>query len=156
VLEIASRYIALPTESIREIVPMPALARLPGQPAVLEGFLNLRGAVIPVLRLARLLDLPESEPGLYTPLAVLDADAGDFAVMADKAVEIASVSSGALTPVEEHASFNSCVEAQIELNGRAVAVLSPERLLLEKERQSIADFRARMERRLAELEALRE
>jgi purine-binding chemotaxis protein CheW len=156
VLEIASRHIALPIESIREIVPIAALARLPAQPLVLEGFLNLRGSVISVLRLARLLDLPESEPGLYTPVAVLQADGGDFAVLADKAIDITSVPAGALTPVEEHASFNSCAKAQVELNGRVVAVLSPERLLLEKERQSVADFQARMARRLASLEAVEE
>jgi purine-binding chemotaxis protein CheW len=153
VLQIASRLIALPAESVVEIVPMAALSRLPGQPAVLEGFLNLRGAAMPVVRLSRLLDLAESEPGLYTPLAVLHTPSADFAVLADKALEIVSVPVNAFLHADERASFNACAEAQIEIDGRVVAVLSPERLLLEKERLSIAEFQARMERRLAELEA---
>jgi len=145
--------IALPAESVIEVVPMAALSRLPGQPAVLDGFLNLRGAVIPVLRLARLLEVAESEPGLYTPLVVLHTASADFAVIADKALEIVPVPASAFVRADEQASFNACAEAQVEVDGRAIAVLSPERLLLEQERRSIAEFQARMERRLAELGA---
>src|SRR5438128_2487698 len=62
---------ALPLASVQEVVPMPLLSRPPGLPSVLAGFLDLGGAIVPVLRLDRLLGLSEVVPGLYTPLLVL-------------------------------------------------------------------------------------
>jgi purine-binding chemotaxis protein CheW len=50
-------------------------------------------------------------------------------------------------------SLNGCAEAQFDWNGRPVAMLSPERLLLAKERECVADLQAQMQRRLEYLEA---
>ena len=40
-------------------------------PAILEGFLNLGGAVIPVLRIAELLGLLPQPPELHTPIVII-------------------------------------------------------------------------------------
>lgn len=132
---------------------MAALARAPGQPSVLEGFLNLRGAAVPVIRLHRLFDLPPAAPGLYTPLVVLRGATHAVALLVDKVIEVTPVDKSALLPVDESHTFNGCAEQRAEIGGRTVHVLSPGRLLLEKERQSIAEFQAVAQRYLDDLEA---
>src|SRR5271155_5749496 len=62
---------AFPLEAVREIVPMARLSTPPGLPSGLAGFLDLRGTAIPIVRLDRLFDLPEQQPGLHTPMIVL-------------------------------------------------------------------------------------
>jgi purine-binding chemotaxis protein CheW len=55
VLPVAGDAYALRLEDVREVVPRPALAPLPGAPSSVLGVMNLRGDVVPVLDTAALL-----------------------------------------------------------------------------------------------------
>ena len=46
---VAGRRYALPAAAVAEVIPIPAVARLPRSPKSLLGLANLRGAVIPVV-----------------------------------------------------------------------------------------------------------
>lgn len=60
---------ALKTEFVREVARMPKIARVPHAPAALLGLANLRGTVISVVSMARLLNL---EPGVPTRLIIVE------------------------------------------------------------------------------------
>jgi purine-binding chemotaxis protein CheW len=60
---------ALGTETIWEVARMPRISRVPNAPASLLGLANLRGSVIPVLSMARLLNLDAAAP---TRIIVID------------------------------------------------------------------------------------
>jgi len=141
----------LPLESVAKIMPMAQLAQPPGLPAPLEGILNLAGAAVPVLRLDRLFQLPERCPGLYSMLVLLNRTAsGQIALLVDRVSEILPVPIHELLPVAEEDSFNACVVGTVLMrDGSVVHVLSPPRLLLERESQSLAAFRTTEEVRLA-------
>lgn len=53
----AQRY-ALPTEDVRELLRAVRLTPLPRAPAIIEGLLNLRGELLPVLDMRRRFRLP--------------------------------------------------------------------------------------------------
>jgi purine-binding chemotaxis protein CheW len=61
---------ALTTAMVREVARMPRVTRVPNSPAALLGLANLRGAVIPVLSMAHLLQLT---PRTTTRIIVIDA-----------------------------------------------------------------------------------
>ena len=82
--ELAGRTCAIPSANVREVLFMPALARPPGLPAILEGILNLGGVAVPVVKLDRLFGLPERVAGLYTPIIVLRSQ-NPLALLVDKA-----------------------------------------------------------------------
>jgi purine-binding chemotaxis protein CheW len=151
VFAVAGEFCAVPAGSVQEIVPMATLARVPGQPPLLEGFLNLRGTPVPVLRLRRLLSLPPAEPGLHTPIIILRNQASPAGLLVDEVIDITGFENS--RPVPENGSFNDCAQALVEAGGRTVHLLSPERLLLERERQCVAELREQAQRRLDELEA---
>ena len=133
---------ALPLESVEKIAPMPDLARPPGLPAPLEGILNLAGAAVPVLRLDRLLQLPERRPGLYSMLIVLKGGSDDqVALLVDRVSEISHVPHDEFLPVGEQDCFNACVEATVSVRGQIVHVLSPKRILLGREHELLSAFR---------------
>jgi purine-binding chemotaxis protein CheW len=150
VFSLGERLGALPLESVEKIAPMADLARPPGLPAPLEGILNLAGAAVPVVRLNRLLQLPERRPGLYSMLVLLKgSDLDDrVAMLVDRVVEISSVPSSAMLPIGEGDSFNACIEGTVTLRGQAVHVLSPRHILLQTEYESLSAFRAIEQRRL--------
>jgi purine-binding chemotaxis protein CheW len=158
VFQLAGNHTALPLESVDRIEPMATLARPPGLPAPLEGVLNVAGTAVPVLRLDRLLQLPErQQAGLYSMLVLLkEIGGGKAAILADRVNEIVSVPGNALLPVGEEDCFHGCAQAVVQLGERRVHLLSPARILLEKERAALAEFREIEQQRLTnwQLEAM--
>jgi purine-binding chemotaxis protein CheW len=147
----AGQAAALPLENIERIAPMAQLARPPALPSSLEGILNLGGVAVPVLRLDRLLQLPAQPPGLYSMLIVLKGiSEGRMALLVDRVSEIVSVPETALLPVGKDASFNACAEAAAHVQGEIVHILSPSRILLEKERETLSEFQATAQQRLGQ------
>ena len=62
-------------DDVGEIVRMPALAHMPLAPRSLLGLANLRGAVLPIVSLRRLLDLPDAPLDEATRVIVIDRGA---------------------------------------------------------------------------------
>ena len=153
ILRVGSYACAIPSKQVAELILMPALIRLPGQPAILDGFMNLRGAAVPVTSLHRLFQLPAPEPDLHTPLIAIRTPNGLLALRADTVEEVAAVDDAALMPYAPMDSLNHCAKAQFHWNGQEVALLSPDLLLLAKERECVAGLQAQMQRRLEDLEA---
>lgn len=69
-LKAGDRMIGVPAGLVREVARLPRLARVPHGPAALMGLANVRGAVVPVLSLAGLV---EREAGGERRLVVVDA-----------------------------------------------------------------------------------
>ena len=60
--------------------------------------------------------------------------------MVQRVIGIRSVPSNSFLPLQSNACFNGCIEANIQLDTGVVHVVSVRRLLLERERRTIADF----------------
>lgn len=150
VFQAGGRRCALPATAVREVIHYAELARPPGMPGVLDGFLNDGGEILPVLRLGRLFGLPEAAPGLYAPIVVLRH--ATLALLVDTVDSIVRVPPKALLPVVDASVFNGCVGAAVRLGAEAVHVLDADRLLLEQERRRIEELAAMVDTRLARLE----
>lgn len=149
VFHLAGRLAALPFENVERVAPMAGLARPPGLPSPLEGILNLAGRSVPVLRLDRLLQLPERPAGLYSTLIVVNGvSEGSIAMLVDRVSEILTVPEGAVLPIGAEDSFNACAEATVSARGETIHLLSPSRILLQKEREALSEFQAIAERRV--------
>jgi len=135
---------------VREILPMVSLARPPGLPPLVEGFISLRGEAVPVLRLERLFGVAAKPPEMYTPLLVLRGSGGALAWMVDRVSEVAQISEADMTPVRREHCWNECTRTEARLGDRVVHLLDPDRLLLEAERQRLAELRATAEQYLEE------
>lgn len=155
VFQLGQQRCGLPVEKVQEIVPMAALVCPPGLPSLLEGFLNLRGTAVPVVRLDRLFRLPPWSPGLYTPLVVVRGGAHPMALLAGRVDSVVRAPESAWLPVEAEHCFNDCTEAEVllEPDGEPIHLLSCERLLLEQERRRIAELQATAQQYCQDLEA---
>ncbi len=151
VFHVAGNACALPAPAVSEILFMAEPMRIAGQPGILEGFMNIRGTAVPAVRIARLFDAPAAEPRIHTPMLLLHAAGGALAIIVESVEELASVAPGDLQPVPQPDSFNGCAQARFTLGSRAVTVLSPDRLLLEKEARCVRDLQAKTQ---AQLDAL--
>jgi purine-binding chemotaxis protein CheW len=144
---------AFPIESVLEVVPMATLFSPLGLPSVLEGFLELRGTAIPVVRLNRLFDFPDWQPGLYTPIIVLRGVSGPVGVLVNSVRAIVPLLSSRLLAVPENGTFRNCAIAAAQFDGDPIHLLSPDTLLEEGENHLLADYRAMAQARLIHFQA---
>jgi len=149
-MDVGRLRIALPVMSVREVLPLPALSPFAGMPPLIAGTFSLGGDAVLVLRLDRLLDIPEIEPGAYAKIVLLKSR-GQLALLATEVRDIRIVDGTMVSPVRAVESFNGCTIAEIALPDGPVALLSPQRLLAERERRTLGDFEAMAKRRLEAL-----
>jgi purine-binding chemotaxis protein CheW len=125
-LRLEGHEYALPLGHVVEVVRMAALAPVPDAPRHVLGLLDLRGRVVPVLDLRRRLGLAPAEPGLSTPICVVEAGGRGFGLVADAVTDVRPL----LGPVERvgDAADDSPVAGVAHVDGRLVSLLDPARL----------------------------
>jgi purine-binding chemotaxis protein CheW len=90
------RLYGIDVMQIREIARAAALTPLPNAPALIEGVVDLRGMVIPVVDLGRALGGAPVPDGVGARIAVLEVDEMVFGLRVESAVDVLSVPPEAL------------------------------------------------------------
>src|SRR6267154_6489831 len=99
----------VPLGDVQEITRMPPLVRVPRSVKSLEGLANLRGAVLPVASLRRLLRFADAAPGEAAPAGeaarVIVLDRGSpVGFMVDGMASLVSVAAGEVAPADSAVS----------------------------------------------------
>jgi purine-binding chemotaxis protein CheW len=153
-LDVRGRACALRASAVREILPVPRLHRPPEAPKPLAGFMDVGGAVVPVVRLDILLGLEaEAEPDVFYGHVVRlrqDAAGARVGLLVDRVTAMKGVESDDLRPMRDDQSLNGLVEAEISQDGALTSLLSADRLLLEHERTAVAEWARRAAERAAQ------
>jgi len=136
---------------VRALLPLPRLDAPPGLPAPLAGFLDLGGAAVPVVELARLLGLPPGEPHPYRHLILLRDDAAarvtTLALLVDRVADVLPAGLPRRPAAEGH-SLGAVVTGAVEAGGRTLHLLDPARLLLAQEGAILDALSAQAQARL--------
>jgi chemotaxis signal transduction protein len=146
IFTIHARSFGIPLDKVQEIVPMPRLIVPPDCPPLIEGFLNLRGCAVPVLRVAQLIGL-EPTLGLHTPLVILRTSK-PLALLVQSVSEIVETPALQSVSIRGEDSLNGCITGSARIGDRTVMLFDPERLLIEQEKQAIAAFHERAQERI--------
>lgn len=153
VFQLGSVACAVELDAVQEITLMARLSNPGVLPSVLAGFLNLGLRAIPVIRLHRLLGVPEPTPGLYAQILIFRETHGlSVGWIVDRVTQIIATPRADIMPVPENQCFKDCAAGTFNLNDANVTILAPDRVLLEKERQSICEFAEIEQARLRELD----
>lgn len=150
VAEVSGQLFALRAAAVAAALPMARLARPPNRPSILEGLLSLPDGALPVLRLSRLLGLPDRPLTTASSILRLRGER-QRGLLVDRTVGLEPVRPGDLQPVEPGSSFADCAVAGLRVGGEPCLLLDPARLLLREEEARLDAFRALGERRLADL-----
>jgi purine-binding chemotaxis protein CheW len=130
--EARGRVYGIEVLQIREIVRSQEVTPLPGAPQLIEGVIDLRGVVIPVVDLGRALCGERSEEGLEVRIAVLDVDGMVFGLRVDAAVDVISVEASDVDEppaLATHAGYDTVRAVVRRTEAPPVLVLSLEHLL---------------------------
>ena len=159
VFDVGETRCALRREGVQEILPLPRLWRPPSLPRPVAGFFNFGGTAVAAVRLDILFGMretPTDAHDLYRHLILIRESKSKhpMALLVDRVVDVTSVTEQQLSPVRETSSLNGCVEAELDLSGRLVHLLSLDKILFAEEQEAIAVLGRNAQDRLSEWAAL--
>lgn len=113
-------------ERVRSIIRYEPATPVPRAPDMVEGVINMRGNVIPVIDLSRRLSGLPFDPGVASRIIVADAAAGTIGLAVDAANEVASIAEADIKPAPEGVltpESASAICGVTDLDGRLVILL---------------------------------
>ena len=116
---------------VREIIGIMDITAVPRTPDFIQGVINLRGKVIPVIDLRRKFDMPGSERTEETCIIVVDVGAIEMGIVVDKVSEVMNIPG---EQIEDAPSFGASVDTRFILgmgkaNGRVTILLDIAKVL---------------------------
>jgi purine-binding chemotaxis protein CheW len=132
---LGSENYGVPVWRVKEIIRPIDVFPVPGMDGPVEGVINLRGEIIPVLRIHEILrvriDGPDAN-GRKRRVIILDADGGGFGFGVDEVMEVVRVSSTDVRPAPDMTA-NRCGEEAllgiVTVSGRMVVCIDPSKLV---------------------------
>jgi len=95
---IGSETFGLPISLVHEIVRPPEITNVPHAPEYVEGVMNLRGRIVPVIDLRRRFGGSPGEHTGKTRVLVVDVDSRAVGLMVDSASEVLRISDAQIEP----------------------------------------------------------
>jgi purine-binding chemotaxis protein CheW len=136
----------LPVEAVDEVARAPAqITRVPKTPKFLEGVVNLRGEVLPVVDQRRRFDMPKSEHPERRRLIVVRSERHRAGLIVDSVSEVLAVAADVVEAAPElTGDITRLIRgvANLEREGRIILLLDPGELLTRAERGILDAFEA--------------
>jgi purine-binding chemotaxis protein CheW len=134
----------VPIASVQEIVRVPdELTHVPKAPAFVEGVINLRGSVLPVIDQRRRLGLPAVEHNDRQRIMVFLLDGVRIGFIVDFVAEVLKIPEAAIEPAPhlsaEQAQLINRV-ANMQQQQRLIQLLDPTHLIAREQRQELASL----------------
>lgn len=83
---------------VREIIRMPIVTRVPNTPYYVEGVINLRGKVVPIICMRKKFGLTEAENDKQTRIMVMDMEGELMGFIVDSVSEVIRISGSEIQP----------------------------------------------------------
>jgi purine-binding chemotaxis protein CheW len=98
VFQLAKETYGVDISSVREIIRMQAITDVPKTPDFVEGVINLRGKVIPVIDLHKRFDLPAIEETQHTRIMVVEVENVTVGMIVDSVSEVLRIPTDSIDP----------------------------------------------------------
>ncbi len=125
----------LPISMVREIVRVPEITSVPNAPDYIEGVINLRGRIIPIVDLRKRFGERSFEPSKKNRIVVVELESRAIGLIVNSASEVLRI-----PPSEIEEPHNVFKEGELnyitgvgKLNGRLVILLDLNKILLRGE-----------------------
>lgn len=120
----------IPILKVREIINTPSITRLPQSPHYMRGIINLRGKIIPVVDLRKLISVGETGVNGSTKVIVVSSGKIAFGILVDSITSVVNINESDIEPPEgfmqEHIEQ---VEGVAKLDDRLVVLLDTNKLV---------------------------
>jgi len=143
VFRLAGEQFGVRITQVQEINRLSKITKVPRAPGYVEGVVNLRGDVIPVIDLRKRFELERKEYTEFTRIIVSDINKKKVGLIVDEVLEVLRVPCKLLedTPdILQDKQVQNFMDGIANLEKRMIMMLNLENILLEKEWQKIAQI----------------
>ncbi len=98
VFDLASENYGVDIDDVREIIRMQNITKVPGAHTFVEGVINLRGRVVPVVDLRKRLSLDAGSQTQASRIVVVDINGQDVGVIVDAVTEVSRIDTASIEP----------------------------------------------------------
>jgi purine-binding chemotaxis protein CheW len=98
IFQLNDQKYALPIQETQEIIRMSNITRVPNTKHYVEGIINLRGSIVPVINLNKRLNLPVTEYGEDTRIIVVEHGGQKVGMIVDVVLEVGRFSENEIEP----------------------------------------------------------
>lgn len=128
---------------VREIIRMVSITHMPNAPDFVEGIINLRGKVIPIISMRRKFGLMEKEFDQYTRVIIMDVGGELLGFTVDSVSEVIRISSDDIQQSPSVAAGSvgqEFISGVINHGEKLLIVLDLDRMFTGEERQIIGEL----------------
>ncbi|UCC11902.1 MAG: chemotaxis protein CheW [candidate division WOR-3 bacterium] len=127
---IAGEYFGLDMNSVEEIVQMVEITELPKSPDFVDGIIGIRGRIVPVISLRKMLGFEYKQYNLNTEIVIATIGTKEIGLVVDRVVEIVSVQvDQILTPDEKTVPLAKFLSGIADLDGKLMLLLDLDTVL---------------------------
>jgi len=101
VFSLSALELGLPIHQVREIIRVSEVTMMPKAPKFLEGIINLRGRIIPVLDLRKRFDMPLADRTEESRILVVELADQILGLLADRVIGVIKLLPSAIEPARE-------------------------------------------------------
>ncbi|GAV22531.1 chemotaxis protein CheW [Carboxydothermus pertinax] len=125
-----------------EIIRMTDITKIPNTPYFVEGVINLRGKIIPVIDLRKRLGMPEVERDKATRIIVVDVDGLTVGMIVDSVMEVFRLNDVEIesTPSMINDIDSSFIQGIAIKDERMIILLDLNRVLKGEEKEALANL----------------
>ena len=146
VFTLGNESYAVDINTVKEIIQLQHVTKLPGTPPSVEGVINLRGSVIPVIDLRKRFEMDQVERNKETRIVVVSCGNSLVGVVVDSVAQVTRI------PVESVESASSIFSKEqveyllgvVKVNNRLIILLDIDRILTGQEICSLQSLEAKL------------
>jgi len=129
--ELGSETYGLDIASVHEIIRMQPITKVPKAPAYVEGVINLRGKVIPVIDIGKRFGFDKAERAKNNRIVVVYLQDTTLGITVDAVTEVVRIPNASIEPVSDIVTTGNSdyLQGIAKLNNKMVILLALEKLL---------------------------
>ena len=142
VFDLSSEAYGVDIETVREIIRLQDITRVPKTPEFVEGVINLRGKVIPVLDLRKRFSLEVGEQSDENRIVVVDIRGQDIGMVVDAVTEVLRIPANSVEPPSSViiTADSDYLLGIAKLEERLIILLDLERVLSESDMGRVSEL----------------
>lgn len=149
---------AVNIKDVKEINKLSPITHVPGAPEFVEGVINLRGEVVPVINLRERFGLERKDYDKYTRVIIINVYEKHLGLIVDSVSEVLRIPVPAIKepPVEVIGDDSDFVTGIAEVDEKLVIILDLQKILSSEEVKSIGEIKKAIQKTQEENETIEE
>jgi purine-binding chemotaxis protein CheW len=133
VFRVGREEYGLDIQEVKEIIKMQEITEIPNAPEFIEGVINLRGQITPVMDMRKRLKTGSRETGRDTRIVIVETDGSNMGIIVDSVTGVIHIPEESISPPPVGGD-NEFVKGVGKIDGRLLILIDIGKMLPDSER----------------------